>query len=174
MQVIQVETATEMLDEVLRGLPADIFVSVAAVADWRPETRASGKLKLKTPGRTGLTLRLTENPDILHHVSHLPEGRPQLVIGFAAETQNVEEYAAAKLARKGCNWIIANDVSGDVMGGADNEIVLLGNGPVERWRRMTKEDVARKLADRISEAMAAPHGQGPVARAGAKTKRASR
>ncbi|MBU6318465.1 MAG: bifunctional phosphopantothenoylcysteine decarboxylase/phosphopantothenate--cysteine ligase CoaBC [Alphaproteobacteria bacterium] len=171
MTVVQVETANEMLDAVLKRLPADIFVSVAAVADWRPVTRASGKLKLKNPDRTGLTLKLTENPDILRHISNLGEDRPRLVIGFAAETQNVEAYAAAKLARKGCDWIVANDVSGDVMGGAENEITLLQTGAVERWRRMTKEEVAQKLADRIGNAMAQSGGKVSSRRSRTKTKK---
>lgn len=173
MQVIQVETANEMLDAVLKGLPADVFISVAAVADWRPETRASGKLKIKNSGRSGLTLKLAENPDILHHISHLRNGRPQLVIGFAAETHHVEDYAAAKLARKGCDWIIANDVSGDVMGGQENEITLLRAGGVERWRRMTKEEVAQKLVDRINDAVTAPLGQDPSHLSRTKAKRTS-
>lgn len=159
LNVIPVETADEMLRAVEGALPADLFVSVAAVADWRPETRKIGKLKIKDEGQKSLTLRLVENPDILHHVSNLKTNRPRLVIGFAAETENVEAYAAAKRARKGCDWIVANDVSGDVMGGADNEIVLLDGRSVDRWRKMSKDEVSIKLVDRIAEELLKPSDQ---------------
>ena len=114
------------------ALPADVFVSVAAVADWRPATRADRKLKLKEEGKGPPTLSLSENPDILATISRMTEGRPELVIGFAAETDSVEENAALKRERKGCDWIVANDVSGDVMGGSDNEIALVTATGIER------------------------------------------
>ena len=152
---VKVETALEMHKAVQANLPADIFVGVAAVADWRPATRATGKLKLKG-GEEKVTLQLAENPDILKSVATRKKDRPRLVVGFAAETSDVEKHAKAKLTRKGCDWVIANDVSGDVMGGADNEIVLVSKGKVERWPRMGKSDVAQKLAERIAGAFYDP------------------
>lgn len=153
---VKVETALEMHKAVQANLPADIFVGVAAVADWRPATRASGKLKLKGGDGAGTTLKLVENPDILKSVATRKKDRPRLVVGFAAETDNVEKHAKGKLTRKGCDWIIANDVSGDVMGGAENQILLVSKGKVERWPRMDKTDVAQKLADRIAGAFYDP------------------
>lgn len=150
---VKVETALEMHKAVQVNLPADIFVGVAAVADWRPATRAAGKLKLKGGKEDGVTLKLVENPDILKSVATRKKDRPRLVVGFAAETSDVEKHANAKLTRKGCDWVVANDVSGDVMGGADNEIVLVSKGKAERWPRMGKADVARKLAERIAGAL---------------------
>ena len=150
---VKVETALEMHKAVQANLPADIFVGVAAVADWRPATRAAGKLKLKGGKEDSVTLKLVENPDILKSVGTRKKDRPRLVVGFAAETSDVEKHAKAKLTRKGCDWIVANDVSGDVMGGADNEIVLVSKGKAERWPRMGKADVARKLAERIAGAL---------------------
>ena len=98
-------------------------------------------------------MELTENPDILKTIAHKRKNRPGLVIGFAAETHDVEEHAEAKLTRKNCDWIVANDVSGDVMGGAENEIVLITREGSERWPRMGKQDVARQLATRIAETL---------------------
>jgi phosphopantothenoylcysteine decarboxylase/phosphopantothenate--cysteine ligase len=152
---VKVETAVEMQDAVKAQLPADIFVSVAAVADWRPATRARTKLKLKGQDET-VALPLVENPDILKRIASKKKDRPRLVVGFAAETDKVEAHAKAKLARKGCDWIVANDVSGDVMGGADNEILLVTRKVTERWPRMSKEEVAMRLAERIAEAFYAP------------------
>jgi phosphopantothenoylcysteine decarboxylase/phosphopantothenate--cysteine ligase len=153
---VKVETALEMHKAVQANLPADIFVGVAAVADWRPATRASGKLKLKGGDEAGTTLKLVENPDILKSVATRKRDRPRLVVGFAAETDNVEKHAKAKLTRKGCDWIVANDVSGDVMGGAENQVLLVSKGTVERWPRMGKTDVAQKLAERIAGAFYDP------------------
>lgn len=151
---IDVETARDMLKAVEDGLPADIFVSVAAVADWRPATSAARKLKLKTADDAPPpALNLAENPDILATVSRKRKHRPRLVIGFAAETHDMEAHAQGKLARKGCDWIIANDVSGDVMGGAENEIALIRKGEVARWPRMDKAAVARRLAIEIAQAL---------------------
>jgi phosphopantothenoylcysteine decarboxylase/phosphopantothenate--cysteine ligase len=149
---IDVETAVEMHDAVKSELPADIFVAVAAVADWRPAVRAEGKLKLKGGDAATLQLDLVENPDILKRVGQLKKQRPRLVVGFAAETQDVEAHAREKLARKGCDWIVGNDVSGDVMGGAENEVVLVTRQGAERWPRMGKEEVAAALAARIAAA----------------------
>ncbi len=149
---LKVETAVEMQDAVKAQMPADIFVSVAAVADWRPATRAQTKLKLKGAAEAGVALHLVENPDILKSVASKKKGRPRLVIGFAAETNDVEKHARAKLARKGCDWIVANDVSGDVMGGADNEVLLVTKSGTDRWPRMSKAEVAMRLAERIADA----------------------
>ncbi len=148
---VKVETAVEMHNAVTAQLPADIFISVAAVADWRPATRAGQKLKLKGGPKAAVALQLVENPDILKRISAKKKDRPRLVVGFAAETNDVEANARAKLARKGCDWIIANDVSGDVMGGADNEVMLVTRGGVERWPQMAKEAVAQRIAGRIAE-----------------------
>jgi phosphopantothenoylcysteine decarboxylase/phosphopantothenate--cysteine ligase len=153
---VKVETALEMQDAVKANLPADIFVSVAAVADWRPVQRARTKLKLKGSTEEKVALQLTENPDILKSIGGKKKDRPRLVIGFAAETNDVEKNARAKLSRKGADWIVANDVSGDVMGGSDNEILLVTKAGTERWPRMSKGEVAMKLADRIAEAFYDP------------------
>ena len=148
---IRVETAVEMQEAVKTNLPADIFVGVAAVADWRPATRAAGKLKLKGGAEDKVALQLVENPDILKSIGTKKKDRPRLVIGFAAETSDVEKHGRAKLARKGCDWIVANDVSGDVMGGSENEVLLVTKDGTERWPRMGKAEVAMKLAGRIAD-----------------------
>ncbi|MEL7107693.1 MAG: bifunctional phosphopantothenoylcysteine decarboxylase/phosphopantothenate--cysteine ligase CoaBC [Pseudomonadota bacterium] len=150
---ISIETAREMLEACQDALPADIFVSVAAVADWRPSRAAAKKMKLKEgDGDPHPTLELSENPDILATLSRKKKNRPGLVIGFAAETHDVEDLAVAKRKRKRCDWIVANDVSGDVMGGAMNEVALVTrNGIEDRWPRMTKEDVATRLVARIAQ-----------------------
>ncbi len=148
---VRVETAVEMNDAAKANLPADIFVGVAAVADWRPAARAQGKLKLKGGAEDRVALQLVENPDILKSIGTRKKDRPRLVVGFAAETSDVEKHAKAKLTRKGCDWVIANDVSGDVMGGADNEVLLISKAGTERWPRMSKAEVALKLAERIAD-----------------------
>ena len=150
---VPVETAREMLEACQAALPADLFVSVAAVADWRPSRAAAKKMKLKEgDGDPHPTLELSENPDILATLSRKKKHRPTLIIGFAAETHEVEALAIAKLKRKRCDWIVANDVSGDVMGGAMNEVALVTREGVEdRWPRMTKEDVAVRLVARIAQ-----------------------
>ncbi|MBB4631523.1 bifunctional phosphopantothenoylcysteine decarboxylase/phosphopantothenate--cysteine ligase CoaBC [Sphingosinicella soli] len=144
---VNVETAREMAAAVEAALPADVAVMVAAVADWRAEATAQ-KIKKDKGGIDALPL--VENPDILAGLSKSPR-RPRLVIGFAAETEKVVEHATAKRARKGCDWIVANDVSGDVMGGADNRIHLVTHGGVEDWPKMEKGAVARRLAQRIAD-----------------------
>ncbi len=159
VDLVPVETAREMLQACETALPADVFVSVAAVADWRPSQAAATKLKLKEEGKSPPSLALSENPDILATLSQMTSGRPGLVIGFAAETDKVEENARAKRERKGCDWIVANDVSGDVMGGADNEVALVTAEGIERWPRMDKRAVARRLADRVAEALVGPDGR---------------
>ncbi len=148
----RVETAAEMLDASQAALPLDVAVMVAAVADWRPAHRAEEKIKKDKAGAAAL--ELTENPDILATLSKAGKTRPKLVIGFAAETQNVEEFGRAKIAKKGCDWIVANDVSGDVMGGAENQVLLITRDSAETWPRMAKEAVARKLAAEIAKTLA--------------------
>jgi phosphopantothenoylcysteine decarboxylase/phosphopantothenate--cysteine ligase len=148
---VRVETAVEMHEAAKANLPADIFVGVAAVADWRPAARARGKLKLKGGTEDKVALQLVENPDILKSIGTRKKDRPRLVIGFAAETSDVEKHAKGKLTRKGCDWVIANDVSGDVMGGSDNEVLLISKAGTERWPRMSKAEVALKLAERIAD-----------------------
>ena len=153
VDLVSIETAREMLDACEAALPADLFVSVAAVADWRPSRAAAKKMKLKEgDGDPHPSLELSENPDILATLSRKKKRRPRLVIGFAAETHDVEDHAIAKLKRKRCDWIVANDVSGDVMGGAMNEVSLVTRQGIEdRWPRMTKEDVAVRLVARIAD-----------------------
>lgn len=159
VDLVPVETARDMLAACESALPADVFVSVAAVADWRPSRAAATKLKLKDKGEAPPALALSENPDILATISKMTAGRPGLVIGFAAETDKVEENARAKRERKGCDWIVANDVSGDVMGGADNEVALVTESGIERWPLMDKRAVARRLAARVAEALSGPDGK---------------
>lgn len=145
--VVRVETAREMLAAVEAALPADIAVFAAAVADWRPEHEAGTK-KIKKDGTGPAPMSLVENPDILATIARRPAGRPPLVVGFAAETDRVIEHARAKIARKGCDLIVANDVSaeGGVMGGADNAVhVIRRDGAIETWPRLGKDEVARRL-----------------------------
>jgi phosphopantothenoylcysteine decarboxylase/phosphopantothenate--cysteine ligase len=151
---IEVQTAAQMLDAVQSALPARAAVFAAAVADWFVASASDQKLK-KT--KTGLpVLEFAENPDILATVSQMTDGRPDLVVGFAAETTDVVENATAKLARKGCDWIIANDVSPEtgIMGGDENAITLIDKDGAVAWPRMSKADVAKKIAARIAEALA--------------------
>ncbi|MGN6620190.1 MAG: bifunctional phosphopantothenoylcysteine decarboxylase/phosphopantothenate--cysteine ligase CoaBC [Sphingomonas sp.] len=145
---IDVETAQDMANAVARALPADVAVMVAAVGDWRAEPAAQ---KIKKVDRAP-SLDLHENPDILATLAKSPR-RPRLVIGFAAETENVIDHATAKRARKGADWIIANDVSGDVMGGHANTIHLIHASGVESWETLPKTAVATRLADRIADAL---------------------
>ncbi|MDQ0836566.1 bifunctional phosphopantothenoylcysteine decarboxylase/phosphopantothenate--cysteine ligase CoaBC [Sphingomonas faeni] len=147
---IDVETAREMADAVDRALPADAAVMVAAVADWHVEA-VPQKIK---KGDATPTLILAENPDILATLARSPD-RPRLLVGFAAETERVIEHAVAKRIRKTADWIVANDVSGDVMGGADNSVHLVTEAGVESWERLPKDAVAARLADRIADALEA-------------------
>lgn len=146
---IDVETALEMAAAVDAALPADAAVMVAAVADWRVAP-AARKIK---KGDAAPTLTLIENPDILATLARHPL-RPTLLIGFAAETHDVIAHATAKRARKGADWIIANDVSGDVMGGDANAVHLIHAGGVESWEKLPKAAVAERLAARIATALA--------------------
>ena len=146
VNVVPVVTAAEMLDAVTHALPADIAIFAAAVADWRIAKPKSEKLK-KAANAEPPTLKLTENPDILKTVGHLTTGRPGLVIGFAAETEDVIAHAKKKLKSKGADWIVANDVSPEtgVMGGNRNTVHIVTRDGVENWPEMDKGDVADKL-----------------------------
>jgi phosphopantothenoylcysteine decarboxylase/phosphopantothenate--cysteine ligase len=152
--VVHVETARDMLEAVEAALPADVAVMAAAVADWRVESEAAHKIKKDGTG-TVAPLRLAENPDILATVAHLKSNRPALVIGFAAETDDLIANARAKLKKKGADWILANDVSPEsgVMGGDRNTIRLLSGAGVEEWPTMDKAEVARRLVERIATAI---------------------
>src|SRR3954468_801424 len=130
-------------------LPADIAVMTAAVADWRPDIAANSKLK-KSTDRVVPLLKLVENPDILATLAQHAQ-RPRLLIGFAAETDNVVENAVAKRARKGADWILANDVSGNVMGGERNRVHLISDAGTEDWPEMSKSEVGARLAQRIAQ-----------------------
>jgi len=151
---VHVETAEQMLAACRAALPADVAVCAAAVADWRVGQVARHKLK-KLPGADPPSLALVANPDILATLAAAGPLRPRLVVGFAAETTALLEHAEAKRRRKGCDWIVANDVGGasGVMGGAENEVHVLSDAGVEHWPRAAKEDVARRLARRIAEAL---------------------
>ena len=144
-----VNTAREMLAACEAALPADVLVMAAAVADWRPDMIANSKIK-KSTDRVVPLIKLVENPDILTTLS-AHTARPRLVIGFAAETDDVVENAIAKRGRKGADWIIANDVSGDVMGGDRNRVHLVSETGVEDWPDMTKSEVGARLAQRIAD-----------------------
>src|SRR5215469_2350978 len=162
--VTHVESARDMLAAVEAALPADIAIFAAAVADWRVAQTSGQKLKKEagaTP-REGFRLALAENPDILSTIAHLKDSRPPLVIGFAAETERVVEHAKAKLKRKGCDWILANDVSAEsgVMGGDLNRIHLVTAGGVEDWPTQSKDEVARMLIARIAAALGEPTRKG--------------
>ncbi len=151
---IHVERAEEMRDAVISRLPADIAVMVAAVADWRVAGASEQKIK-KQPGDAPPALQLTENPDILKTVGH-HENRPKLVVGFAAETQDVEKNGRAKLERKGADYIVANDVSAEtgIMGGDRNSVKIISADGVEAWPDLDKADVAKRLAALIAEKLA--------------------
>ena len=145
---VDVETAREMESAVHAALPADAAVLVAAVADWRVDAAPSKLKKADGPPQ----LAWSANPDILLELAH-SRHRPRLLIGFAAETENVVEAAQAKRERKGCDWIVANDVSGDVMGGEENKVHLVTADGTESWERASKQEVARRLAERVAEAL---------------------
>jgi phosphopantothenoylcysteine decarboxylase/phosphopantothenate--cysteine ligase len=150
----RVTTAREMLAACQAALPADVLVMAAAVADWRPDIAANSKIKKSTANiaheRVVPLIKLVENPDILASIAQSAQ-RPRLLIGFAAETDDVVENAIAKRRRKGADWIIANDVSGDVMGGDRNRIHLISETGSESWPEMSKTEVGTRLAARIAE-----------------------
>jgi phosphopantothenoylcysteine decarboxylase/phosphopantothenate--cysteine ligase len=155
--VVRIETAREMLAAVEAALPADIAVFAAAVADWRPATLTDEKIKKGPEGPPPLAL--TENPDILATIARRTADRPPLVVGFAAETTDVIAHARAKIARKGCDLIVANDVSAasGVMGGDRNTVHLIGrDGSLETWPTLAKDAVARRLVARLAEMTATP------------------
>ena len=152
VRVIRVETAVQMLAAVQAHLPADAVVCAAAVADWRVANGAEQKLKKDGSGKAP-ALEFAENPDILAAISQMVAGRPRLVVGFAAETETVLAHATAKRLRKGCDWIVANDVSAStgIMGGAENEVMLVTQDGAEVWPRLSKDEVGRRLAARIAQ-----------------------
>jgi phosphopantothenoylcysteine decarboxylase/phosphopantothenate--cysteine ligase len=153
--VVRVETAQQMADAVAAALPADAAVFAAAVADWRVAYAAGQKMKKDGTGKPP-ALEFAENPDILARVAQMGAGRPRLVVGFAAETETVVAHAQAKRARKGCDWIVANDVSPatGIMGGAENAVTLITGEGAESWPRLPKVEVAKALALRIAQALA--------------------
>jgi phosphopantothenoylcysteine decarboxylase/phosphopantothenate--cysteine ligase len=155
-QVIPVETAEEMLEAVKRELPADIAIFTAAVVDWKPANVSAQKIKKGESGAPQITL--AENPDILKTNARLKIKRPRLVIGFAAETEDVIANARKKLAAKGCDVVVANDVSAgtSVMGGERNRIHLVSASGVESWPELDKREVARRLMDRFAEGLSPP------------------
>ena len=148
-KLIKVETARQMWAACESQLPTDIAVCTAAVADWRPTLSANSKLKKRDAAQT---IALTENPDILAGIAH-HKSRPSLVIGFAAETDDVLANATAKRAAKGCDWIVANDVSSGIMGGENNRVNLITARGAEAWPEMPKDEVARKLVAKIADAI---------------------
>jgi phosphopantothenoylcysteine decarboxylase/phosphopantothenate--cysteine ligase len=148
---IDVETAIEMQAAVEKALPVDAAILVAAVADWRAVQ--APEQKIKKDGGIIPALNLTENPDILASLAKHPN-RPKLLIGFAAETEKIVEHAQAKLTKKGCDWIVANDVSGDVMGGANNAFHIITKDGVESWPESAKDVIARKLMEKVANALA--------------------
>ena len=154
VKAVPVETAAEMKAAVEAALPADAAVFAAAVADWRVEGASDSKIKKDGSGSLP-TLRFAENPDILAHVSGLGADRPALVVGFAAETDDVVENATAKRLRKGCDWIVANDVRPEtgIMGGSENAVTLITEAGADAWPRMGKDAVAAELARRIADAL---------------------
>ncbi|HML10582.1 MAG TPA: bifunctional phosphopantothenoylcysteine decarboxylase/phosphopantothenate--cysteine ligase CoaBC [Stellaceae bacterium] len=155
VRLVAVESARDMLAATEANLPVDVAVMAAAVSDWRVETEAAQKLK--KDGKAPPLLRLTENPDILSTIAHRSNDRPTLVVGFAAETENVVANAVAKRQRKACDWILANDVSlgTQTFGGDENTIHLVDAIGVEDWPVMTKQEVAARLADRVAATLGA-------------------
>ncbi len=153
VHAVRVQTARQMLEAVQAAPAADAAVFAAAVADWHVVN--AGDSKIKKDGSGLPTLEFAENPDILATVSQMKDGRPRLVVGFAAETDDVIAHATAKRERKGCDWIVANDVSPEtgIMGGTENAVTLISDAGADSWPRMTKDQVARQLAQRIAEAI---------------------
>lgn len=152
--IVQVQTALEMLHAVETALPAEAAVFAAAVADWRVASASGSKIKKDADG-TLPTFEFAENPDILRKIANMKTGRPKLVVGFAAETDDVIANATKKRARKGCDWIVANDVSPatGIMGGPENDVTVITETGAESWPRMSKKDVAQRLAAKVAEAL---------------------
>ena len=155
VNVVKVQTAREMKEAVDASLPVDAAVFAAAVADWRVENASGSKMKKDGSGNAP-ALEFSENPDILAGVSQMKKGRPKLVVGFAAETDDVQANATAKRKRKGCDWIVANDVSPEtgIMGGSENAVTVISDDGVDVWPRLSKDQVAAKIAAKIAEALA--------------------
>ena len=149
-EIVTVETAIEMLDAVEANMPCDIAIFSAAVSDWRVEKKNTNKIK-KNQSKDVLKINFIENPDILKTISKMKMNRPKLVIGFAAETNNLIENATEKRIRKGCDWILLNDVSPGtgIMGGKENHITLISADEIQEWPRMSKTAVAKKLGQKI-------------------------
>jgi len=154
VKVVSIQTARQMLDAVTGHLPADAAVFAAAVADWRMAEDQPQKMKKDVSGKVP-TLEFAENPDILATVAQMKSGRPGLVVGFAAETDEVIAHATAKRLRKGCDWIVANDVSPEtgIMGGSENAVTVISADGAEEWPRMAKDQVAQRLVAKIAEAL---------------------
>ena len=152
-EIIAVESATDMLKAVQKALPADAAIFAAAVADWRVVSASGSKIK-KDNGKLPV-LEFAENPDILATISQASDCRPKLVVGFAAETDDVIANATAKRIRKGCDWIVANDVSPStgIMGGSENSVTLISNDGAEEWPRMSKVETANRLAQKVADAL---------------------
>ena len=152
--IMKVQTAKEMADAVKAALPADAAVFAAAVADWHVANAATSKIK-KQDGQSTPSLMFEENEDILKSISNLSKNRPVLVVGFAAETDEILKNGAAKRKRKGCDWIVVNDVRPEtgIMGGQENDITLITQDGAEDWPRMSKSEVGQKLADRIADVL---------------------
>lgn len=150
VKIVKVETADEMFSAVNEALPAEVAIFVAAVSDWKIENVQRQKIK-KSSGQKAPSLVLAENKDILSYVSNLKQDRPKLVIGFAAESENILENASTKRGKKGCDWIVANDVSlgSGVMGGKSNKVSLISETNTENWPDMSKENVAERLVEKI-------------------------
>ncbi len=166
VKTIRVETAREMMAATEASLPADCAIFCAAVADYRPEIETEQKIKKERGGLSSLPL--AENPDILKTIARMGPGRPALVIGFAAETNDVVAHATSKRARKGCDWIVANDVSHGAhcaMGGEQNAVIVISDAGEEHWPQMSKDAVAERLAIRIADALS---GGGPATAAAAE------
>jgi phosphopantothenoylcysteine decarboxylase/phosphopantothenate--cysteine ligase len=159
---IRVESAHEMLQVCQATLPVDIAVFCAAVVDWRVETVAAQKIKKTGSGESeaGPVLTLVENPDILKTISAVGAQRPRLCVGFAAETENVVENATTKRRAKGCDWILANDVSpaSGTFGGDSNTIHLITEAGVENWQTLSKAEIGVRLADRLTDTLAPARG----------------
>ena len=152
VKIVKVETADEMFSAVNEALPAEVAIFVAAVSDWKIENVQRQKIK-KSSGQKAPSLVLAENKDILSYVSNLKQDRPKLVIGFAAESEDIFENASTKRGKKGCDWIVANDVSlgSGVMGGKSNKVSLISETNTENWPDMSKENVAERLVEKISK-----------------------
>ncbi|MCB1591423.1 MAG: bifunctional phosphopantothenoylcysteine decarboxylase/phosphopantothenate--cysteine ligase CoaBC, partial [Alphaproteobacteria bacterium] len=156
VKTVYVESAREMLEACKQALPADIAVFAAAVGDWRPSVSKDRKIK-KSNASSAPDITLTENPDILHTIATLKKERPRLVIGFAAETENLEKNVRAKLKKKGCDWIVANEVGPDesgqekAFGRESNQVYLCTRSDFEHWPKASKREIALKLAERIAQ-----------------------